>query len=195
MQAKIDALERNRTWQLTPLPAKKQPIGCKWVFKTKLWADGSIKRYKARLVIKGLNQIEGVDHTDNFSPVAKTVTVHLFLTLAATYGWPLHQLDVNNAFLHGYLEENLYMIPPKGYSVAPDLVCKLESSIYRLKQASRQWNVELTLKLTDFGFVQLAHDRSLFMKNTSMGLMALLVYVDDILVTALSLADKHTVKD
>ncbi|KAL0447908.1 UNVERIFIED_CONTAM: Retrovirus-related Pol polyprotein from transposon RE1 [Sesamum latifolium] len=174
--------------------AGKCPIGCKWVFKTKLRADGSIERYKARLVAKGFNQIEGVDYTDNFSPVAKTVTVRLLLTLAAAYSWPLHQLDVNNAFLHGYLEEDLYMVPPEGYSVAPDLVCKLERSIYGLKQASRQWNAELTLKLVEFGFVQSVHDHCLFTKVTPVDLMALLVYVDDILITAPSVDDIQTVK-
>ncbi|KAL0283898.1 UNVERIFIED_CONTAM: putative transposon Ty5-1 protein [Sesamum angustifolium] len=108
---------------------------------------------------------------------------------------PLHQLDVNNAFLHGYLEENLYIMPPEGYSVPPDLVCKLERSIYGLKRASRQWNAELTLKLTNFDSIQSAHDHCLFMKNTSMGLMAPLVYVDDILVTAPSLDDILAMKD
>ncbi|KAL0399945.1 UNVERIFIED_CONTAM: Retrovirus-related Pol polyprotein from transposon RE1 [Sesamum radiatum] len=194
MQVEIDALEHNHTW-ITSLPEGKQPIGCKWVFKTKLRADGTVERYKARLVAKGFNQIEGIDYTDNFSPVAKTVSVRLFLALAAAKGWPLHQLDINNAFHHGYLEEDLYMTPPEGYSVPPGSVCKLERSIYGLKQASRQWNAELTLKLVDFGFIQSGHDHRLFTKQTSLGLMALLVYVDDILDTAPSLADIQEVKD
>ncbi|KAL0407843.1 UNVERIFIED_CONTAM: Retrovirus-related Pol polyprotein from transposon RE2 [Sesamum radiatum] len=114
--------------------------------------------------LHGFNQIAGVDYNDNFSPVAKTVIVRLFLMLAAARGWPLQQLDVNNAFLHGHLEEDLYMSPPEGYSVDPSLVCKLERSIYGLKQASHQWNAELTLKLTEFGFRQSAHDHCLFTK-------------------------------
>ncbi|KAK4394488.1 Retrovirus-related Pol polyprotein from transposon RE2 [Sesamum angolense] len=116
----------------------KRPIGCKWVFKTKLRADASIECYKARLLAKGINQVPGVDYNDNFSLVAKTA--HLFLALAAAHGWPLHQMDVNNAFLHGYLDEDLYMNPPEGYFVLSGLVYKLEHSIYRLKQASCQWN-------------------------------------------------------
>ncbi|KAL0400903.1 UNVERIFIED_CONTAM: Retrovirus-related Pol polyprotein from transposon TNT 1-94 [Sesamum latifolium] len=195
MQAELKALEMNHTWKLTPLPSGKRPIGCKWVFKTKLRADGSVERYKARLVAKGFNQVEGIDYTDNFSPVAKTVTVRIFLALAAAQGWLLHQLDINNAFLHGYLEEDLYMTPPDGYSVEAGLVYKLERSIYGLKQASRQWNAELTLKLTQFGFSQSAHDHCLFTMVTSLGLMALLVYVDDILITAPSLVDIQRVKD
>ncbi|KAL0320343.1 UNVERIFIED_CONTAM: Retrovirus-related Pol polyprotein from transposon RE1 [Sesamum radiatum] len=168
---------------LTPSPAGKRPIGCKWVFKTKLPIDGTVERYKARLVAKGFNQVEGIDYTDSFSPIAKTVTVHLFLAFATPQGWPLHQLDVNNAFLHGHLDEDLYITPPEGYSVAPGLL------------ASRQWNVELTVKLKKFGFLQSAHDHCLFTRKTPVGLMALMVYVDDILVTDPCFDEIHNVKD
>ncbi|KAL2228641.1 UNVERIFIED_CONTAM: Retrovirus-related Pol polyprotein from transposon RE2 [Sesamum indicum] len=194
MAAELKALEQNHTWRLMPLPVGKKPIGCKWVFKTKLRADGSIERYKARLVAKGFNQIAGVDYTDNFSPVAKPVTVRLFLSLAAARGWPIHQMDVNNAFLHGHLDEDLYMMPPEGYKVESGVVCKLERSIYGLKQASRQWNVELTAKLKDFGFRQSGHDHCLFTKGTHDDFLALLVYVDDMLVMASSLASIESVK-
>ncbi|KAL0327865.1 UNVERIFIED_CONTAM: Retrovirus-related Pol polyprotein from transposon TNT 1-94 [Sesamum calycinum] len=124
MMAEIGALEENNTWKLVPLPAGKRPIGCKWVFKMKLRADGTVERYKARLVAKVFNQVEAIDYVDNFSPVAKTVIVRLFLAFAAAQVWPLQQLDVNNAFLHGHLDEDLFMIPPEGFSVAPGLVCK-----------------------------------------------------------------------
>ncbi|KAL2242935.1 UNVERIFIED_CONTAM: Retrovirus-related Pol polyprotein from transposon RE1 [Sesamum indicum] len=118
----------------------------------KLRADGSVERYKACLVSKGYNQVEGINYTESLSPVAKAVTVLLFLTLAAAKGWALQQVDVNNAFLHGYLHEDFYMTPPAGYRVASYLVCKLERSLYGLKQASHQWNVEFTMKLQDFDF-------------------------------------------
>ncbi|KAL0367257.1 UNVERIFIED_CONTAM: Retrovirus-related Pol polyprotein from transposon RE1 [Sesamum radiatum] len=113
MSTELRALEQNNTWKLTPLPNGKKAIGCKWVFKTKLRADGTVERHKARLVAKGFNQVEGIDYTDSFSPVAKTVTVRVFLAVVAARGWPLQQLDINNAFLHGYLEEDLYMMPPE----------------------------------------------------------------------------------
>lgn len=105
MQKEIDALESNCTWDLVPLPVGKKPIGCKWVFKTKLNLDGSVERYKARLVAKGFNQVEGVDYTDSFSPVVKNVTVRILIALATMNNWPIHQFDVNNAFLHGNLDE------------------------------------------------------------------------------------------
>lgn len=107
MDAEIRALETNYTWKLTSLPAGKRAIGCKWVFKVKLRADGSVERYKAHLVAKEYNQIEGINYTESSSPVAKAVTVRLFLTLAAANGWALHKLDVNNTFLYGYLDEDI----------------------------------------------------------------------------------------
>ncbi|KAL0309998.1 UNVERIFIED_CONTAM: Retrovirus-related Pol polyprotein from transposon RE1 [Sesamum radiatum] len=152
MQYELDALERNQTWDLCDLPANKKAIGSRWVYKVKLLPDGSVDRYKARLVAKGYSQIEGVDYFDSFSPVAKTVTVRVFLAIASSYSWPISQLDVNNAFLHGHLEEEVYMLPPEGYLRArPGQVCRLKRSLYGLKQASRQWNIELTSKLESHG--------------------------------------------
>ncbi|KAK4400315.1 Retrovirus-related Pol polyprotein from transposon RE2 [Sesamum angolense] len=118
MNLELQALEQNGTWELTSLPPDKRTIGSRWVFKLKLNPDGSIYRYKARLVAKGYNQIEGVDYFDSFSPVAKSVTVRVFLDIAASKSWPLFQLDVNNAFLHGHLDEEVYMDPPEGYAKA-----------------------------------------------------------------------------
>jgi hypothetical protein len=100
MQSEIDALCENRTWSLVSPPPGKKPIGCRWVFKIKRKSDGSIERYKARLVAKGYTQVEGVDYFDTFAPVAKLVTVRVILSVAAAKNWPLHQLDVNNAFLY-----------------------------------------------------------------------------------------------
>lgn len=114
MQSELQALSDNHTWSLTSLPAGKKPIGCRWVYKVKLKSDGSVERYKARLVAKGFTQMEGVDYHDTFSPTAKMPTIRCLLALAAARNWPLHQLDVNNAFLHGDLREEIYMLPPPG---------------------------------------------------------------------------------
>ncbi|KAK4394253.1 Retrovirus-related Pol polyprotein from transposon RE2 [Sesamum angolense] len=195
MQYELDALERNQTWDLCDLPANKKAIGSRWVYKVKLLPDGSVDRYKARLVAKGYSQIEGVDYFDSFSPVAKTVTVRLFLAIASSYSWPMSQLDVNNAFLHGHLEEEVYMLPPEGYLRArPGQVCRLKRSLYGLKQASRQWNIELTSKLESHGFTRSPHDHCFFTKGNGPSFLALLVYVDDILITGPSLSYIQEIK-
>lgn len=195
MHLELKALEENDTWTLSELPHGKHTIGCRWVYKVKYHPDGSLDRFKARLVAKGYNQIEGEDYLDSFSPVARVVTVRLLLALATTSHWCLHQLDINNAFLHGFLDEEVYMTPPEGYSKAlPGQVCKLKRSLYGLKQASRQWNVELTHQFCLFGFVQSEHDPCLFTKRNGADFMALIVYVDDILITGSNESEIHAVK-
>ncbi|KAK4404009.1 Retrovirus-related Pol polyprotein from transposon RE2 [Sesamum angolense] len=168
MQQEIDALERNKTWEISDLPQGKNVIGCRWIYKIKLRPDGTIERCKARLVAKGFSQVEGIDYNDCFAPVAKTVTVRLFLAVAAGRGWPLHHLDVNNAFLHGSLDEVIYMDAPEGYKIPPGQVCRLKKSLYGLKQASRQWNQEFTDKIKAYGFIQSSHDHCLFVKGSGL---------------------------
>ncbi|KAM1324479.1 hypothetical protein PS2_045241 [Malus domestica] len=105
MEVKMEALQRNETWNVVPLTHGKRPVGCKWVFTIKHKSDGSIDRYKARLVAKGYTQTFGVDYQETFAPVAKMNTIQVLLSLAANFDWPLKQFDVKNAFLHGDLEE------------------------------------------------------------------------------------------
>ena len=138
MAVEIATLKANHTWTLTPLPTGKKLIGCKWVYKIKYKADGSIERYKASLVAKGFTQKEDVDYFETFSPVTKMVSVKVLL-VAVIQGWFLSQLDVNNAFLHGDLDEEVYMALPQGFRSQGEVVCKLNKSLYGLKQASRQW--------------------------------------------------------
>ena len=188
MKDEIDALEDNGTWSVVSLPVGKHAVGCKWVFKIKYNADGSVERYKARLVAKGYTQQEGIDYMDTFAPVSKLLTVKLLLALASINGWFLYQLDVNNAFLHGDLDEEVYMTIPPGYShtggTVSNAVWRLHKSLYGLKQASRQWYAKFSNTLLANNFKQSATDHSLFIKNSGNTFLALLVYVDDIIIAS-----------
>jgi hypothetical protein len=115
MQSELLALERTGTWQVVDIPPNVTPIGCRWVYKVKLHADGTVERYKAILVANGYNQIEGLDYFETYSPVAKVTSVRLIIALASINNWFLHQLDVNNAFLHGDLKEDVYMSRCQSY--------------------------------------------------------------------------------
>lgn len=164
MDVEHEALQRNKTWHLVPRPRGKNVIGCKWVYKVKRKSDGSIDRYKARLVAKGYRQRYGIDYEDTFSPVVKSTTIRLVLSVAVSQGWVLCQLDVQNAFLHGILNEEVYMDQPPGYTSQryPEYVCKLDKAIYGLKQAPRAWYARLCAKLVALGFVPSKADTSLF---------------------------------
>ena len=123
MQKEISALEDNATWVMAELPPDKNALGCKWVYNIKHNSDGTVERLKARLVIFGNHQVEGIDYNETFAPVAKMVTVRAFLAVAAAKNWELHQMDVHNAFLHGDLDEEVYMKPPPGFHTTnPSLV-------------------------------------------------------------------------
>jgi histone deacetylase 1/2 len=187
MREEFEALHKNQTWTLMPLPPDRQAIGCKWVFRTKENPDGSINKYKARLVAKGFHQQHGFDFNETFSPVIKPITIRLILSLAISYKWPLKQLDINNAFLNGSLEEEVYMVQPQGFEASdPSLVCKLNKALYGLKQAPRQWFDKLTNTLIQFGFRASKCDPSLFIYTRDKQVVYILVYVDDIIITGSS---------
>ena len=185
MHEEMDALIQQHTWSLVPLPPNKNLVGCKWIYKIKRNPDGTIARHKARLVAKGFSQEAGLDYHETFSPVVKPTTVRVILSLAATKGWKLNQLDVKNAFLHGFLGEEVYMAQPQGFvnKAHPAYVCKLEKSLYGLKQAPRAWNDMFTTFLLSLGFKSSFADPSLYVKHDGQSIIILLLYVDDIILT------------
>ncbi|WKA08566.1 hypothetical protein VitviT2T_026277 [Vitis vinifera] len=177
--------EKNNTWVLSVLPERRKTVGCKWIFSIKYKADGSIDQYKARLVAKGCTQKYGIDYQETFSPVAKLKTVRVLLSLAANLDWPLHQLDVKNAFLHGDLEKEIYMDLPPGYTATSEakIACSLQRALYGLKQSPRAWFGRFSSTMRKYGFQQSNSDHTLFLKHQVGKITALIVYVDDMIIT------------
>ena len=139
MNAEMEALEKNKTWELVDLPIGKRLVGCKWVYTVKYKVNGSLERYKVRLVAKRYTQTYGVDYLETFTSVAKMNIVRILLSLAANYNWDLQYFDVKNAFFYGYLEEEIFMeIPLRfGSDLATKKVCKLKKALFGLKQSPR----------------------------------------------------------
>jgi len=134
-------------------------------------------------VAKGYTQIEGIDYLETCSPVAKMTIIRLFLSLASIYNWELKQLDINNVFLHGELKEDVYMVAPPGLaSIEPRQVCKLKKALYGLKQVGREWFAKLSSFFISVGYTQPMKDYSLFINSSEGSFIALLVYVDDIIL-------------
>jgi hypothetical protein len=188
MELEYQALLKNDTWTLVPPRSGVNIIDCKWVFKVKKHADGSIERYKACLVAKGFKQRYGLDYEDTFSHVVKPTTIRILLSLVVMRGWSLRQLDVQNAFLHGVLEEEVYMRQPPRFSDPdrPDHLCRLVKALYGLKQAPRAWHTRLGTTLRAHGFVPSTADTSLFLLQRPEVTMYILVYVDDIILVSSS---------
>ncbi|RVX14680.1 Retrovirus-related Pol polyprotein from transposon TNT 1-94 [Vitis vinifera] len=183
MKDEMDSLLGNQTWELTELPVGKKALHNKWVYRIKNEHDGT-KRYKARLVVKGFQQKEGIDYTEIFSPVVKMSTIRLVLGMVAAENLHLEQLDVKTAFLHGDLEEDLYMIQPEGFIVQgqENLVCKLRKSLYGLKQAPRQWYKKFDNFMHRIGFKRCEADHCCYVKSFDNSYIILLLYVDDMLI-------------
>jgi hypothetical protein len=185
MDEEMQALRKNETWDLVPKPKGVDPVTCKWVYKLKRKADGSVERYKARLVARGFSQRYGEDYEETFSPVAKMTSVRVVISMAASLGWKLWQLDVKNAFLYGELDKDIYMEQPVGYisKVRPDYVCKLKKALYGLKQAPRAWYGKIAEYLQFCGYSSSSSDHSLFVKRKAGLHVVVLLYVDDMIIT------------
>ena len=172
MSEELAALDLQGTWELVPLPSHTVPITSKWVFKIKTKSDGSIERYKARLVARGFQQTPGLDYEETFA--LAVTTVRTLLAVAASSSWAISQMDVKNAFLHGDLNEEVYMHPPPGVDAPSGYVCRLRRALYGLKQAPRAWFERFVSVIKVAGVKPSDHDPALFIHLSSRGRTLLL---------------------
>lgn len=137
-------------------------VRCKWIYPTKFAANGSVDKYKARLVAKGFSQVAGVDYIETFASIAKMNSIRLTLAIAAAHGWDVHQMDVKSAFLHGDLDEEIYMEQPQGFIQDTSLVCRLRKSLYGLKKAPRAWYAKMDSFLLSIGLTRCHSDLNVY---------------------------------
>ncbi|KAI3790231.1 hypothetical protein L2E82_03122 [Cichorium intybus] len=196
MDSEIKSMYDNQVWNLVDNVPGRKTVGCKWIFKKKTDMDGKVHTYKARLVAKGFTQTLGVDYDETFSPVAKIKSIRIMLAIAAFHDYEIWQMDVKTAFLNGKLTEDVYMSQPEGFvdTKHPDKVCKLERSIYGLKQASRSWNLCFHEKVKEFGFSRSKDESCVYVKASGSIVTFLVLYVDDILLMGNDISTLQNVK-
>jgi hypothetical protein len=196
MNDELKSMDQNKVWDIVELPEGYKIVGCKWVFKTKRDSKGNIEQYKARLVAKGFTQKEGIDYKETFSHVSNG-SLRIIMALVAHYDLELHQMDVKTAFLNGNLENVVYMDQPEGFSLneKEHMVCKLNKSIYGLKQASKQWYLKFNDTITSFGFKENTVDQCIYLKVSGSKFLFLILYVDDILLASSDLGLLHATKE
>lgn len=182
MNEEYQSLIDNRTWDLVDLPDGCRAINCKWVFKCKTDSNGNVARFKARVVAKGYSQREGIDYVQTFSPVVRYPSIRLLMSIAVKFGWSIEQMDVVTAFLHGDIEETIYMKQPEEYDDGSGRVCRLRKALYGLKQASRQWNVKLNGVLEQAGYRRCKTDPCVYVRSNEKSIVVIAVYVDDMLI-------------
>ena len=189
------ALEEQGVFEKVDLPPDKNVLDTKWVFKVKTKGDGTFDRFKMRLVARGFRQVFGLDYNETFAPVGKYTTARALLAVATAREYEIHQMDISNAFLHGDLEEEVYMTQPEGFEDGTNKVLKLKKSLYGLKQSPRCWNKALHQVLIDNHFKQSSADPSLYVLHNKKDPLWMLVYVDDLLIVSPSLPLISTIKN
>ena len=184
MKQEMESMYSNFISDLVEAPSDFRAIQCKWIYKKKRGVDGNIETYKARLVAKGYTQREGVDYEETFSPVAMLKSIRILLSIAAALDYEISKMDVKTAFLNGKLDEVIYMDQPEGFKVAGQegKVCKLNRSIYGLKQASRSWNLRFDEIIKTYGFEQNIDEPCVYQLKANQIVVFLVLYVDDILL-------------
>ena len=196
MKSEMESMYANQVWTLVNPPEGVKPIGCKWVFKKKIDVDGNVQTYKARLVAKGFKQIHGIDYDETFSPVAMVKSIRILLAIAAYNDYEIWQMDVKTTFLNGSLEEDVYMTQTEGFVIPNEArrICKLDKSIYGLRQASRRWNIHFDQTVKEFGFIQNEDESCVYKKVSGSHVVFLVLYVDDILLIGNDIPSLQAVK-
>jgi hypothetical protein len=192
----LKSIEKNQTWTLVKCPVDRHPIGCKWVYKTKYDEAGNFKQYKARIVAKGFAQKSGIDYTETFAPVARFTSIRALLAIGAHYDLEIHHMDVKTAFLNGEIDHEIYMAQPEGH-VRPgeeNLVCKLNKSLYGLKQAGRAWYEKIHNELIKLNFTRLETDNCIYISRSQGRTTVIALYVDDLLLLSNCMTDLVDIK-
>lgn len=185
----------NGTWELVEVPPGTKVLPVKWVLKVKSDAAGNIDKFKGRVVVKGYEQEPGVDFDEVYAPVSKYATLRAVLAMAAAYDLELHQLDIKTAFLHGELEEEIYVEQPPGYEEGgPRMVCKLKKALYGLRQAPRAWHNRLKQELEKLGFQPSDADPGLWLLRGAGDKVLMIVWVDDLLLAAKTTKEVTAIK-
>ncbi|KAM0066395.1 putative RNA-directed DNA polymerase [Helianthus debilis subsp. tardiflorus] len=183
MQEELVQFQKLGVWKLVEKPENYKKIGTRWVFKCKKDDRGVVIRNKACLVVQGFRQIEGIDYNEVYAPVARLEAIRIFLAYASYKGFKVYQMDVKSAFLHGVVEEEVYVEQPPGFEdpIHPDRVWLLNKALYGLHQAPRAWYATLSTYLLENGFRRGLIDCTLFIKEQDGDLLLVQVYVDDII--------------
>lgn len=189
MNEEMESLAENLTWTLVKLPVGHKAISNRWVYRIKRNSEGEQVSYKARLVVRGFSQREGIDYNETFSPVARFDTIRALLSIAANENLNLAQFDVKTAFLNGVIDEEIYMQQPEGLDDGTNRVCKLQKSLYRLKQSPRCWNKRFKDVLLSFSLSESTADPCLFYRIIGEDKLIVVLYVDDGLVAATKKSD------
>ena len=198
MGDEMESLHKNQTWELAKRPVGRKIVTCKWLFKKKDGlspAEG--QRYKARVVARGFSQKEGVDYNEIFSPVVRHTSIRVLLAIVAHQNLELEQLDVKTAFLHGELDEEIYMTQPDGFQEPgkEDYVCRLKKSLYGLKQSPRQWYKKFDSYMIEIGYTRSPYDSCVYYNKVRDGSrIYLILYVDDMLLAAVEKSEIQKLK-
>ena len=197
MQSEMDSLRENGVYEIVDRPVGKKVVQSKWVLRVKTNELGEIEKYKARVVAKGYSQVEGIDYDQTFSPTVRFESIRQLVALGTSKGMEMHQMDVTTAFLYAPLEEEVFMQQPEGTIKKGEegKVMRLLKCLYGLKQSPRQWNICIDTSLKQLGFVRLKSDVGIYMKGSGESAVYIALYVDDLFVVGMLLANIKVVKE